>query len=158
MAKANLELINALKKTAESLKYSQQYQWGHMGSCNCGHLAQELTKLNKTEIHSRAMKKQGDWSEQLNDYCPTSGLLMDDLITELLNVGLGLNDLKHLEKLSDPEILSTLPSEYRYLKHNRRDHVVMYMKAWAELLESKLIDQIMLSELEKEHIVCNSIN
>ncbi|MEM9390220.1 MAG: hypothetical protein AAGA02_07095 [Bacteroidota bacterium] len=150
MARASLELIEALKKTARQLGKSNNYQWGHMGSCNCGYLAQEITKLNKSEIHSRAMQKYGDWNDQLNDYCPTSGLLMDDLITELLSAGLDLNDLKHLEKLSDSRVLRVLPKENRYLQHNSKTDVVTYINAWAIMLENQLLDSVKLPPLEKE--------
>jgi hypothetical protein len=67
MAKASLELIEALRKTANKLTNSNNYQWGHMGACNCGFLAQEVTQFRKEEIHARAMQRYGDWSEQLND-------------------------------------------------------------------------------------------
>ncbi len=152
MAKASLKLIKALRNTAKTLGKSKNYQWGHMGSCNCGHLAQEITKLTKSEIHQRAMQKYGDWSDQLNDYCPSSGLLMDDLITELLGAGLDVDDLKYLEKLSDTEVLRTLPESCRYLSHNRRDDVVKYLKAWADLLEARLLDKVELPSLKKDKV------
>ena len=87
MAKKNLSVVHALRRTAEALRQSSEYQWGHMGSCNCGYLAQQITKLKKNQIHSFAMQRYGDWNEQLNDYCPTSGLPMDDLISEMINFG-----------------------------------------------------------------------
>ncbi|MCA6073585.1 hypothetical protein [Fulvivirga sedimenti] len=147
MAKPTPSLIQALRATAGKLAKSSQYQWGHMGSCNCGHLAQELTRLKPSEIHQRAMEKYGDWNEQLNDYCPTSGLLMDDLITQMLEAGLDTDDLKHLEKLSDTEVLRSLPPHQRFLKHNVRDHVVLYLNAWAAMLETKWADQQPLNAL-----------
>lgn len=147
MAKPSLDLIKAIRNTATSLSNSSNYQWGHMGSCNCGFLAQELTTLNKSEIHQRAMQKHGDWNEQLNDYCPTSGLLMDDLISELLNKGLDTSDLKNLEKLSDSEVLHSLPISERNLKHNYRDDVVKYMNAWADFLEEKLLSPIQIEKV-----------
>lgn len=65
MAKPKPELINALRKTARNLQTSTSYQWGHMGSCNCGHLVQEVTKLTKAQIYEYAMRTRGgDWSEQ----------------------------------------------------------------------------------------------
>jgi hypothetical protein len=84
MARVTIELIQILRNTAHTLAQSRSYQWGHMGACNCGFLAQEITRLRKDEIHSRAMQRYGDWAEQLNDYCPTSGLPMDALISEML--------------------------------------------------------------------------
>ena len=144
MAKASLEIISILRNTVTRIANSNDYQWGHMGACNCGFLAQEVTHLRKAEIHSRAMQGTGDWNEQLNDYCPTSGLPMDDLIGELLNVGFDVDDLKHLERLSSIEILRSLPLEQRNLKHNVKADVVMYLQAWASLLETKLIQKISL--------------
>ena len=151
MAKANPELITAIRKTAKELSKSSLYQWGHMGSCNCGFLAQEIARLSRTEIHQRAMARHGDWNEQLNDYCPTSGLLMDDLITQMLDVGLDTEDLKHLEKLSDSNILRRLPAEKRFLQHNKKDDVVLYLKTWADMLEEILLMQIPIPEPEQQY-------
>jgi hypothetical protein len=41
MAKATPEFIQALRSAIAKLEKSDDYQWGHMGSCNCGYLAQE---------------------------------------------------------------------------------------------------------------------
>jgi hypothetical protein len=65
MAHANPELIQALRRTAQKLSIGNPYQWGHMGSCNCGNLAQELTQLTKAQIHEFAMQGRGDWREQV---------------------------------------------------------------------------------------------
>ncbi len=138
MAKANPELIAAIRRTSANLEKSAAYQWGHMGSCNCGHLAQEITSLSKKEIHARALRsRSGDWNEQLIDYCPTSGLPLDEVISEMLAAGLDREDLMHLEKLSDPQILSQLPAGERNLKHNYRQDVVLYLNTWAKILEEK---------------------
>jgi hypothetical protein len=144
MMRANLELVNHIRRAANKLAQSETYQWGHMGSCNCGFLAQEITKLTKAEIHQRAMARRGDWHDQLNDYCPTSGLPIDDAISEMLNAGLDTQDLQHLERLSDPKVLALLPREKRYLKHNLRDDVVLYMKTWANWMEEALLEKIEL--------------
>ena len=83
------------------------------------------------------MEKHGDWSEQLNDYCPTSGMLMDDLISDMLSAGLDTTDLKNLERLSDPNVLRRMPNGRKYPKHNRREDVVLYIRCWASLLEDE---------------------
>jgi hypothetical protein len=150
MANIRLELIQALRATALKIEKSDSYQWGHMGLCNCGFLAQEITSLSKEEIHRRAMLRHGDWSEQLNDYCPTSGLPMDSLIDELVQFGFTPGELTHLERLSDPRVLEKIPFEQRHLKHNAKKDVVFYLAAWATLLEETLIDSINIGELEKE--------
>lgn len=149
MAKASLLLIDAIRKSAKALEQSNEYQWGHMGSCNCGFLAQQVTKLKKDEIHRRAMERYGDWTEQLNDYCPTSGLPLDEVISEMIAFGFDAQDLKHLETLSDPIILRSLPPEQRNLKHNLKKDVVVYMMAWANLLEQELLKSIKLPPLQE---------
>ncbi|GAA4412392.1 hypothetical protein GCM10023187_39400 [Nibrella viscosa] len=147
MARPNPELIDALRRTARKLTEGAPYQWGHMGGCNCGNLAQELTKLTKDQIHAYAMQRYGDWNEQVQDYCPTSRMPIDVVISEMVNAGLSLEDLKNLEKLSDKQILSRFPLEKRFLKHNQRDDVVVYLRAWADLLEEQLLEMIELPDL-----------
>jgi hypothetical protein len=151
MANIRFELIQALRATAQKIEKSDSYQWGHMGLCNCGFLAQEITSLSKEEIHHRAMQKHGDWSEQLNDYCPTSGLPMDSLIDELVQFGFTPRELTHLERLSDPAVLQTIPFERRHLKHNVKKDVVFYLNAWAKQLEEILLDAITIKELENKN-------
>lgn len=148
MARPTPELIEALRRTAIKLKNGAPYQWGHMGGCNCGNLAQELTKLNRDQIHQYAMQRYGDWNEQVDDYCSTSQMPIDIVINEMLNAGLMLEDLKHLEKLDDRQVLARFPLEARYLKHNVRDDVVAYMNAWAELLEEQLLEKITLPNFQ----------
>lgn len=143
MARASIELVNILRQTANRLRRSSDYQWGHMGLCNCGFLAQEVTQLKKDEIHRRAMMNHGDWNEQLNDYCPTSGLPMDDLISNLLAAGFDVDDLKHLERLSSPEVLALV--EERHLVRNNKNDVILYLDRWAELLENKILMSINLA-------------
>ncbi len=153
MAHANLKLIDALRITAQKLEEGGNYQWGHMGSCNCGNLAQELTKLTKAEIHQFAMQGRGDWREQVEEFCPTSGLNIDLLIVDLLNHGLNVTDLQDLEWLADKKILQRIPLERRdKMRHNVREDVVLYMNTWADMLEEQLIPHIKLnlSFLEEE--------
>jgi hypothetical protein len=147
MAKTSIEIINILRNTAKAIASSPDYQWGHMGACNCGYLAQQVTHLNKDEIHRRAMQSHGDWSEQLNDYCPTSALPLDDIISDILNAGFDTTDLKHLERLSDPVVLNTLPVEKKFLLHNRKADVVTYVEAWADKMEADLLRSIRLGDL-----------
>jgi hypothetical protein len=105
--------------------------------CNCGFLAQQVTNLNKAEIHTRALQRYGDWNEQLNDYCPTSGLLFDDVISELLAAGFDVNDLKHLERLSDPAVLKAAGrSDLRY---NFKHDVLLYLRSWATMIEAEIL-------------------
>jgi hypothetical protein len=147
MARSDLNVVNVLRKTAVVLAESSEYQWGHMGSCNCGYLAQQITHLKKNQIHSYAMQRHGDWNEQLNDYCPTSGLPMDDLISEMINFGFDTDDLKNLERLGDKRILSSLPEGERNLYFNLKNDVITYLNTWASLLEEDCVNQIKLTDL-----------
>lgn len=138
MAKRSLVLIEALRETANRLASGARYEWGHMGSCNCGHLAQTITKYTKGQIHGAAMWRYGDWREQLRDYCPQSGLPLDEIIDQMVEMGVTSYDLAHLEALSHPKIIDRLPENRKHLKHNQRDDVVLYLSTWADLLEEQL--------------------
>lgn len=153
MAKASVAVIQALRKTVENLEKGTPYQWGHMGSCNCGNLAQVITNLDKAEIHKSAMRRHGDWNEQLVDYCPTSGLPIDHIIDEMLAFGFSREDLAHLEKLSDPKILRSLPVDKKYLKHNLKGDVILYLKTWGIVLEEELISKISIEEIKNKQLI-----
>ncbi|MBD3749601.1 MAG: hypothetical protein IE931_08900 [Sphingobacteriales bacterium] len=153
MAQASIQVIAALQETIAHLEQGATYQWGHMGSCNCGNLAQVITNLDKAEIHKSAMRRHGDWNEQLIDYCPTSGFPIDHIIDEMLAFGFTREDLAHLERLSDPQILKLLPEGKKYLKHNFRNDVITYLKAWTKLLENELIENISIAEVKEKPLV-----
>lgn len=148
MARASIKLIEALKRTANKLNKGEKYMWGHMGACNCGNLAQELTKYSRQEIHAFAMRGRGDWSEQAEAYCAGTSLPMEFILADLLKEGLTTEDLIHLERLSDKAVLNKIPHERRIqMKHNDRADVVLYLKSWAELLEEKLLAQVELPKI-----------
>jgi hypothetical protein len=138
MAIPSLQLIAAIRNTAKRLNKSQAYQWGHMGQCNCGHLAQEITQLSDAEIHKIAMNKSGDWADQLRDYCPNSGLPMDTIIEKLTDYGLSTQDLINLERLNDSKIRKRIPNGEQ-LNHNSKRDVIAYLNAWADLLEDEFL-------------------
>lgn len=139
MARSNPTLIRALRQTAERLASGAPYQWGHPGSCNCGHLAQTVTTRSRSELLAAARERSGDWGQMAVEACPASGLPIDAVIEELFALGLDRSDIGQLEDLSDRRVLSTLPREQRErLRRNRRDDVVLYLRAWAGLLEIEL--------------------
>jgi hypothetical protein len=136
MARATVDLISALRRTAQRLSGDVSYQWGHMGMCNCGLLAQSITGLAGAEIHQSALVREGDWEQQANDYCPTSGNLIDAVLAAMFDLGVTRDDIRHLEKLSDSAVLRRVG---RYLRFNKREDVVLYMHTWADLLEESLV-------------------
>jgi hypothetical protein len=152
MAIPSIKIIEALRFTAKQLENGSRYEWGHMGSCNCGNLAQTVTSFSRAEIQKFALEKRGDWNEQLVDYCPTSGLPMDLVIEKMIDFGFSKQDLRHLEWLSDTEIVKTAlkNSSLTHLSRNSKSDTILYMKTWANLLEDQLIDSIKLDIVQEE--------
>lgn len=111
------------------------YQWGHFGACNCGHLAQTLTRLSREEIHRAAVERARDWGDAALEHCPTSGYPLDHIVTQILAAGFTLDDIGHLEELDDRRVLAELPEDRRHLRKNHREDVIAYLLAWADRLE-----------------------
>lgn len=151
-----IKLIEALRSAAAEITHSPHYQWGHMGSCNCGFLAQKLTGLTRAEIHAFALQKQGDWADQLNDYCPGSGYPMDRLIFDLLQHGLSRTGLSQLERLSNPAVRDAVKQKHglENLSCNKAEDTAVYMKAWAGLLEEELLEEINVEDIPENLSLC----
>lgn len=64
---------------------------------------------------------------------------MDALITRLVSFGFELEDLSHLERLSDPVVVASSCFSGKQRHHNCKADVVAYFRAWASLLEDQLI-------------------
>ncbi|POY34788.1 hypothetical protein C3K47_18280 [Solitalea longa] len=151
-----LNFIKALREVADDIATSPKYQWGHMGKCNCGFLAQKLTGLTSAQIHRNAMARRGDWSDQLNDYCPNSGYPIDHIIFNLLQAGLKVEDLAHLERLSDQKILNRISENHKPLYFNQAADVSLYMKAWADKLEDEVLSTVKVQSLTNLLLTNNS--
>lgn len=149
MAVASTQLIAVLRSTARRLQSSTNYQWGHMGACNCGHLAQEITQLSKAEIHEIALTGHGDWSTQIREYCPGSGLPMHWIIGELLALGLNTRDIENLEYLADDKVLKHMPADRRHPQRNNKADVILYLNCWAEQLQAELAVADLMQPAEK---------
>lgn len=153
MAKPNIELIEALRKTAKRLRNGADYAWGNHGACNCGNLLQVVTLLTKEEILQYAHTGFGEWTELSEEYCTTTGAPVDLLISKLQKVGLTPTDIHNIEYLEDREVLEKLQGGFRWLKRNVREDVIDYFEAFANLLEERLIEQIEIpyEELLKQY-------
>ena len=153
MAIPSLKIIAALRETAKQIEASGRYEWGHMGSCNCGHLAQNITSFTRVEIQQFALQKRGDWSEQVIDYCPTSGYPMDLIIGRMIEFGFTTSDLRQLENLSNPAILAQ--ANVPFFDKNVMINTVKYLNTWADLLENQWLEKLQDIELpEKELVLC----
>lgn len=152
MAKANPELIAALRRASFRISKEDNYQWGHMGHCNCGHLAQELSNLSPSEIHKIAMQRSGNWNDQCQDYCSDSKMPIDILISELLGNGLSIEDLMDLEKLSNPKVLEAMKGIKKYPERNNKKDVALYMNTWADVLEEEFLENTTSEVIENQLI------
>lgn len=150
MAYPTIQLIHALRDTAQNLRNGAIYAWGHHGTCNCGNLAQTITDFSAGEILRTAQEGIGEWSELVNDYCPESDKPMDLLIDKLLQTGLSPSDLHHIEYLSDKEVLTRLPGGFRWLKRNNKEDVILYFETFAHMVEDKLAE---LTRREEDHSI-----
>lgn len=138
MATPSIELVCALRETAQRVAEGAPYQWGHYGHCNCGHLAQTLTGRDPHELQRRATATKGEWRDQANEFCPTSGAPLDTVIQEMLSAGLSIDDIVALETLENPRVLERLPDGRRHLRRNVREDLVLYLHLWADLLGESL--------------------
>ena len=167
MNEGSARLVIALRQTAARLSRDDvTYRWASFAHCNCGHLAQTITGLDPAEIQRRAMRREGDWGSQARDLgirgfpefdfgdrpaldegawepdnvgaCQVTGAPLDEVLDQMYALGLSPSDVGHLERLSDPRVRRRLGNNTDYFPHHRRDNVVAYLEAWADLLEESI--------------------
>lgn len=148
MARASLELIDALRKTAKRVALKSNYDWKNIGACNCGNLAQIITGMDKKEIHKNGIQKHGDWEMLVYLYRENSKYKIDEVISRMIDTGMTPEEIVHLENLSDPKILERLPENRKYLKRDNKDDVVLYLELWAQMLEDELLEAIRIPKME----------
>lgn len=141
-------VIVSLRAAAFKLQSENHYQWGHMGFCNCGYLAQEISGKQAQEIHKSALQKPGDWRDQLREYCPSSGLPMDGIISIMEDAGFSVQDLINLERLDDHRVLKRVGRGT--LSHNCKQDVIDYLNAWASICEDEWLGSVKLPNLKSE--------
>ena len=130
-------LIDALRATSDRLENEDvQYQWGHMGQCNAGHLIQTITGMSSFEIVESVDFQLDEWSEHAVDYCSCTGNKVDDIFLAIEKQGLTHTDIVKLENLSDRKVLENLNGGFRFLQRNRREDVIEYMRSFANILET----------------------
>jgi len=142
MARASIEMVEALRETARRLKNGASYAWGNHGACNCGNLLQVMTNLTKEEILTYAHTGLGEWTELAEDYCGITNAPADLLISKLQSAGLTPTDIHNIEYLQDRQVLNCLPGGFRWLKRNVREDVIAYFETFAMLLEERLIEDV----------------
>ncbi|HEY8402481.1 MAG TPA: hypothetical protein VIK89_14535 [Cytophagaceae bacterium] len=146
MAKANLEVIDALRQAAERIESKSNYNWKDIGACNCGNLVQVVCNFDKKEIRKAGIKKHGDWETLVQLYRKDSPFEIDKIITKMVEFGFAPEDLVELENLSSPKIRSRIGK--RFLKRDDREDAILYLQAWADILEEEMVESVKLTELE----------
>ena len=148
MANPSIKLIEALRETARRLRNDSHYAWGHHGACNCGNLLQVITPLTEGEILRYAHTGSGEWTELSEEFCDSSHAPINLLVSKLLQAGLTPVDIHHIEYLTDKAVLQYLPGGFRWLKKNKREDVILYFEAFANMLEEKLLSAIPINMQE----------
>ena len=136
MAKATLELITALRETADRVEAGARYSWGHMAHCNCGQLVQTITRRSGSDIARAVRPHVDEWSEHAEELCGHSGETVEDLFAALAEVGFEREDVIHLERLSDPAVVARMANGLP--QRNNRNDLVSYLRAMAMVLEEAL--------------------
>ena len=130
-------LEEVLLKTIQRLSSKSKYQWTHQGNCNCGHVIQSVTGMSPGKIHNIALTGPGEWVDHAKKYCKTSGLPVDDLISKLLSIGIKIDDIAHLELLSDPNIIRYITNSVKPLSYKKKEDLIYYFKTWKSILSAK---------------------
>ena len=138
MAFASETLIDILNETANRLENGAEYAWGNHGACNCGNLLQVACSISKTDIMRLAQTGSGEWTEIAEEYCGATNLPLDELVGQLIELGLTPTDIHNIEYLEDKEVLKSLPGGFRWLQRNIREDVIIYLRTFARRLVTQI--------------------
>ena len=138
MAKPSVELISALRETADRVESGARYEWGHMAHCNCGHLIQTVPQQTGIEVARKVNDHLLEWTEHAQLRCSHTGHPLEEMFDALEKLGFMRDDVIHLENLSDKRVLRHM-GERVHLNRNQRGDMVRYLRAMADLLEKDLL-------------------
>jgi hypothetical protein len=94
--------------------------------------------LGAPDYGSRPALDEGAWEPDDLGVCPVSELNMTQIFAELGAWGLTARDVESLERLDDPEVRRNLGTHTRDFLRSDRTNVILYMRAWANVLEERL--------------------
>jgi len=132
------------------------------GSLFCALTGKSAAEL-RAEIPKRIDKDEiGSWENLIGQHCPITGLPTQKLFRELFSYGLTQVDMTNLEYLRDAKVIARMnlnesvreeiPARRKWyqmrtaaptvlvknvrvkLDHENKEHVIAYMRAWADLL------------------------
>ena len=70
-------------------------------------------------------------------YFESSGLPVDDLIKKILKTGIRIDEIAHLEWLTDPNIIRYIPSDKKPLCYKKKEDLIYYLETWRSILNVK---------------------
>ncbi|MEO6547629.1 MAG: hypothetical protein ABIN94_06500, partial [Ferruginibacter sp.] len=101
-----------------------------------------VTNFTKEEILRYAQTGFGEWTEIAEEYCSATDAPFAMVIASLQQIGLTTTDIHNIEYLADKQVLQQLQGGFRWLKRNNKEHVILYLEAFANMLEEKLLSSI----------------
>jgi len=141
MAYPNPQLIDALRTTADKIESGEwDNNWATPEQCNCGLLARTIlgeplnfdAAMGSWNYTLRDVRKGTNWSYN-TPVCQSTGLTFVEIVDLLNGIGLQDEDLAHLEYLEGKPILEAMDTTDPDRRND--DHVVEYLRTWADLLE-----------------------
>ena len=155
--KPNPTLAAALRKAARRIADRRYgYNFNHMTNCNCGVLAQVVMGVDRRELYeirdAACLEAAGRGAaalppEVLGNYwdgiwscakdvvrCPLTNLPVGTILRALGDVGMTAQDLHDLELLDNVDVLRA--AGLKVPEADRAKHVVRYMRAWADLIDT----------------------
>lgn len=149
------KLITALRTTANALEHGTFfYRWDSTSNCNCGALFCALSGVSSSDLCARIPSSltgtKASWTTLVGQHCPITGIPNQALFRELFEHGLTQRDIVNLEYLEDAQVVARIPANdiiraskirgwfkrkvRQKLDYENKAHVVLYMRAWADLL------------------------
>lgn len=150
------KLITALRTTATALENDTFfYEWQQPSMCNCGSLLCSLTGMSADQLKARIPAPVSGtsyaWTHLAGQYCPITGMPEQELFRKIMGYGLTVKDIVSLEYLENERVISrmniteekrtgiwpfrrTITTKVEELDHKNKEHVIAYMRAWADLL------------------------
>ena len=93
------------------------------------------------DFGDRPALDEGAWEPEHVGACQVTGAPLDEVLDQMYALGLTAADVGHLERLSSPDVRRRMGNNTVHFQHARRENVVAYLSAWADLLDEQLGDE-----------------
>ena len=93
------------------------------------------------DFGDRPALDEGAWEPENVGACQVTGAPLDEVLDQMYALGLTAADVGHLERLSSPDVRRRMGNNTVHFQHARRENVVAYLSAWADLLDEQLGDE-----------------